>query len=58
MQNSFFQKLILVILAGAATAGVYEFYRTFIYGGMESVNPGYSESIKHKATPRPTPRRF
>ncbi len=58
MQNSFFQKLILVILAGAATAGVYEFYRMFVVGGMESVNPGYTQSSKQKPTPRPTPRRF
>ncbi|HWL52451.1 MAG TPA: hypothetical protein VNQ90_08455 [Chthoniobacteraceae bacterium] len=58
MHNSFLQKLILVILAGAATAGVYEFYKTFVVGGMESVNPGYSESARHRPTPKPTPRRF
>lgn len=55
MQNSFFQKLVLVILAGAATALVYEFYKTFVVGGMEAVNPGYTEKL-HQSTPDSTPQ--
>jgi len=37
MNHSFFHKLILVILAAAATAGLYEFYRTFVKGAMDAV---------------------
>lgn len=54
MQNSFFQKLILTILAGALAAGLYEFYKIFIEGSMRAVNSSYTEP----ATPAPTPRRF
>jgi len=57
MQNSFFQKLILVVLAGAAAALLYEFYKGFVVGSMEAVNGGYNTPSVH-ATPRPTPRRF
>jgi len=57
MQNSFFQRLILVILAGAAAAGLFEFYKEFVVGSMQAVNGGYAPAGSH-ATPRPTPRRF
>lgn len=57
MQNSFLQKLVLVILAGALTAGLYEFYKTFVEGGMNAVNGGYTIPGAH-STPRPTPRRY
>jgi len=56
MQNSFFQKLILVILAGAVAAGIFEFYKGFVVGAMDSVNGGYAKPGAH--TPKPTPRRF
>ncbi len=56
MRHTFFQKLILVILAGAATAGLYEFYRTFVVGAMDAVNGGYEQPGER--TPQPTPRRF
>lgn len=54
MQNSFFQKLVLVILAGAAAALVYEFYKTFVVGGMEAVNPGYTTQAHYQPNPRST----
>ena len=57
MQNSFFQKLLLAILAGALTAGLYEFYKEFVDGGMKAVNGGYSTPGAPR-TPKPTPRRF
>ncbi len=56
MQNSFFQKLILVILAGFVTAVLFEFYKTFVDGGMKAVNGGYETSAPR--TPKPGPRRF
>jgi|GEM_PF-2930897 len=37
MNHTFLHKLIMVILAAAATAGLYEFYKTFVKGGMEAV---------------------
>ncbi len=55
MRHSFFQKLILVVLAGAIAAGLFEFYKEFVVGGMEAVNGGY-EIGPH--TPAPTPRRY
>jgi hypothetical protein len=57
MQHTFFQKLILTILAGAVTAGLFEFYKTFVLGGMEAVNGGY-QTTHAVVTPAPTPRRF
>jgi len=57
MHNSFIQKLILVIVAGALTAGLFEFYKHFIVGSMDAINGGYSTPGTH-ATPRPTPRRY
>lgn len=57
MHNSFFQRLILVILAGAIAAGLFEFYKEFVVGSMEAVNGGYNTTHVN-ATPRPTPRRF
>ena len=55
MQHSFIQKLILVIIAGAVTAGVFEFYKGFIVNSMEAVN-GNQRPGRVVATP--TPRRF
>lgn len=54
MQHTFFQKLILVILAGALAAGVYVYvYEGIILGGDKAVNGGFQ-----KATPAPAKRRF
>ena len=59
MQHSFFQKLILVVLAGALVAGVYVYvYKGIIVSSMDSVYGGYSTSSSGPATPRPTPRRY
>ncbi len=59
MSHSFFQRLILVILAGAVAAGLFEFYKEFVIGSMESVNGGYKTShVVVGGTPRPAPRRF
>ena len=58
MQHSFFQKLVLTILAGALAAGIFEFYKNFVVGSMEAVNGGYTPTHAGPVTPRPTPRRF
>jgi len=55
MQNSFFQKLIMTIIAGALAAGFYEFYRVFVEGSMRTVGSSYTEPAPY---PTPTPRRF
>jgi hypothetical protein len=57
MQHTFFQKLLLTILAGAVAAGLFEFYKTFVVGGMEAVNGGY-QAPHAVVTPAPTPRRY
>jgi len=57
MQNGFIQKLLLAILAGFLTAGLFEFYKTFVVGSMDAVNGGYSTPGSAR-TPAPTPRRF
>ena len=57
MQHTFFQKLALVILAAAVTAGIFEFYKGVIVGSMDAVNGSYS-TANHKVTPAPTPRRY
>ena len=58
MQHTFFQKLILVILAGAFVAGAYVVvYKGIIEGADKAVNGGYAKPGT-KATPAPTPRRF
>jgi len=56
MQNSFFQKLVLVVIAGALTAGVVEFYKVFVVGGMESSKS--RQQLQAEAEPSPTPRRY
>ena len=46
MQHTFFQKLILIVLAGAFAAGFYVFvYKGLILGAEQSVNSGYKPSI-------------
>jgi|GEM_PF-2668368 len=58
MHHSFFQKLILVVLAGALTAGAYEVvYKGIVVGAENAINGGYKVPGE-KVTPRPTPRRF
>lgn len=42
MHHTFFQKLILTVLAGALTAGAYELvYKGLILGAEQSINGGY-----------------
>ena len=46
MQHTFFQKLILIVLAGAFAAGFYVFvYKGLILGAEQSVNGGYKPAI-------------
>jgi hypothetical protein len=54
VEHSFTQKLILIVLAGAITAGAFEFYKNFIDQPMAEAQAAYH----YKATPTPTPRRF
>ena len=56
MQHSFFQKLILVVLAGALAAGFYVFfYEKMVVGADESLNGAYK---KTPVAAHPSPRRF
>jgi len=56
MQHTFFQKIILVILAGALTAGFYVFfYENIIVGANQSLNGAYKNI---PTAVHPTPRRF
>lgn len=58
MQHTFFQKLILVVLAGALVAGAYVgVYKGIIEGADQAVNGSHAKPGV-KATPAPTPRRF
>jgi len=57
MQHSFFQKLILAILAGLLAAGLYEFYREFVVGSMTSVNGKHRLPGQERAATA-TPRRY
>ena len=57
MQHTFFQKLILMVLASALAAGFYVVvYEKIIVGANESINGAYQTTESH--TPRPTPRRY
>ena len=57
MHHSFVQKIVMVIVAGALAAGLFEFYRVMIDGADQALNGKYSPAGQH-STPRPTPRRF
>ena len=50
MHATFFQKLILSVVAGAVLGGLVEFYKTFIEGADQALNgktkPGYSATGK------------
>lgn len=55
MQHTFFQKLMLVVLAGAITAGAYVVvYKGLILGAEKSINDGYKAvpSYTKKLPPR------
>jgi hypothetical protein len=41
MRMTFFHKVILTILAGAAMASLIEFYKNFIEGADRAINAGY-----------------
>lgn len=51
MQSTFIQKVMLSIIAGAALAGVVEWYKTFVSGADDALNGGrknkYSIQQKH-----------
>ena len=38
MQATFFQKLLLSVIAGAVFGGLVEFYKTFIEGADQALN--------------------
>lgn len=42
MRTTFMHKVILTILAGFLTAGLFEFYKTFVSGADEAINGGYN----------------
>lgn len=51
IQSTFFQKLILSLIAGAVFGGLVEFYKTFIEGADDALNGkkkvNYSTINKH-----------
>ena len=56
MQHTFFQKLILMVLAGAVAASTYVFvYKGMILGADKAINGGYKNP---HSMPAPTPRRY
>jgi len=56
MQNTFFQKIILVIVISALAAGFYVFfYENIVVGADQSLNGAYK---KTPAAAHPTPRHF
>ena len=49
----------MVVLAGALTAGVYEFvYIGIIVGADKAINGGFKTPSTKHITPAPTPRRY
>lgn len=56
MQQTFLQKLMLTVIAGALAAGVYVFfYEKIVVAGDESLNGAYRNT---KPAAHSTPRRF
>ena len=53
MQNGFFQKLFLSMLAGAMLAGLVEFYKTFVQGADDALNGTHKHVKPVGVTPAP-----
>ena len=52
MRATFFQKVILTLLAGFAFACLIEFYKTFVTGADRAVNGGYHNRVGISASSR------
>ncbi len=52
MQETFLKKLMLSLIAGAAFAGLIEFYKTFIDGADQALN-GKHGTVHMHVTPAP-----
>ena len=52
MQDGFFQKVVLSMIAGAVMAGLVEFYKTFITGADNALN-GKHRHVQMVPSPKP-----
>ena len=52
MQDGFFQKVVLSLIAGAIMAGLGEFYKTFITGADAALN-GSHPHVQMHPSPKP-----
>ena len=43
MEHSFFQKLLIAVVAGAVVAGGLKFYNDFVVGADRAINSGYNQ---------------
>jgi hypothetical protein len=51
MQDGFFQKVVLSLIAGALLAGLVEFYKTFISGADDALNGAHRQVQMHPPKP-------
>ncbi len=52
MQDGFFQKVMLSMIAGLVVAGFVEFYKTFVSGADDALN-GSHRHVQMHPTPKP-----
>ena len=53
MQDGFFQKVVLAMIAGAVLAGLVEFYKNFITGADAALNGSHPHVQMHPAPAKP-----
>ena len=53
MQDGFFQKVMLCLIAGALLAGLVEFYKTFVTGADQALNGKHPHVHMNPVTPKP-----
>ena len=53
MQDGFFQKVVLAMIAGALLAGLVEFYKNFITGADNALNGSHPHVQMHPPPAKP-----
>ena len=53
MQDGFFQKVVLAMIAGALLAGLVEFYKNFITGADNALNGSHRHVQMHPTPAKP-----
>ena len=53
MQDGFFQKVALAMIAGALLAGLVEFYKNFITGADNALNGSHAHVQMHPPPAKP-----